>query len=175
MVDAELLRAMLLDKETFDLSLVHNCVLLFDKANAAAIHEKALGGDSNAVVVMQRVEKFNDARFRLVQALKNRLSLSFETLVRCDHVEQYTLGNGKILLVCSRRRGNTRSFIVTDRTAELYNAVFIVHNFHRIIKELFLCRIKQQTKKVSILADLCWSSWNIFLEKVTVLLDHIEC
>ncbi len=174
-MDAELLRAMLLDKDTFDLSLVHYCVLLFDKANAAAIHEKALSGDSNAVVVMQRVEKFNDARFRLVQALKKRLSLSFETLVRCDHVEQYTLGNNKILLVCSRRRGNTRCFIVTDRMAELYNAVFVVQNFHRIIKELFLCRIKQQTKKVSILAELCWSSWNIFLDKVTVLLDHIEC
>ena len=104
-MDSELLRAMLLDQETFTYAVIHYCVLLFDKGNALSIHKKALGGDSNSIKIMQNVERFNDSRFRLVQSVSNLscLECSFETLTTCDQVEEYEL-DCKVLLVCSKRR-----------------------------------------------------------------------
>ena len=77
------------------------------------MHKRALGGDDAAVNVMRRVERFNDSRFRLVEQMRTLpvLENSFETLVTCDQVEEYDMGS-KVLLVCSKRRGATRCFVL---------------------------------------------------------------
>lgn len=173
-MDAELLRAMMLDQETFTFAVIHYCVLLYDKSNAISIHKKALSGDEKAILLMQKVERFNDARFRLVQNLKNLDSVKcgFETLISCDQVEEYELSNNKVLLICSKRREGTRCLIVTSDIGKLYNAIFFVQNFDRIIKESFLGFIKKDKKNTAILGPMCWSMWELFSRKVSILLDH---
>ncbi len=150
-------------------------MLLFDKGNALSIHKKALGGDGNSIKIMQNVERFNDSRFRLVQSVSNLscLECSFETLTTCDQVEEYEL-DCKVLLVCSKRRGGSRSFIVSKDIAVLFNALFYVQNFDKIIKESFLGLIKKDSKKLSILGHMCWSMWCLFTQKVSVLLDYMN-
>ena len=174
-MDAEVLRAMLLDQETFSFAVVHYCVLLYDKSNANSIHKRALGGDDAAVNVMRRVERFNDSRFRLVEQMRTLpvLENSFETLVTCDQVEEYDMGS-KVLLVCSKRRGATRCFVLSKDILPLYNAIFYVHHFDNIIKESFLGFIKKDSKKTAILGHMCWSMWCLFTEKVSVLLDFMQ-
>lgn len=167
---------MLLDQETFTFAVIHYCVLLYDKGNAVSIHKKALSGNADSIKVMQMVERFNDCRFRLVESLRNVCCVkdSFETLISCDQVEEYDLCENKVLLVCSKRRVGTRSFVVSVDIGKLYNAIFCVQNFDRIIKECFLGFIKKDEKNVSILGHMCWHMWCIFTEKVSVLLDYMH-
>ena len=173
-METELLRAMLLDQETFNFAVIHYCVLLFDKTNASEIHKKALAGDDNATEVLQRIEKFNNARARLVEMMKNEslFSTIYETLTRSDQVEEFELEQ-KRLLMLSKRRGGTRSFIVSAEASKVFNALFYVHHCDKIIKESFLCMIKKDSKKLAILGTLCWTMWCKFSEKVSILLDYM--
>ena len=77
-----------------------------------------------------------------------------------------------MLLICSKRRGGTRCFIVKSDIGKLYNAIFSVQNFDRIIKESFLGFIKKDEKNISILGPMCWSMWELFSRKVSILLDY---
>jgi len=174
-MDTEVFRAMLLDQETFSFAVIHYSVLLYEKNNASEIHKRALAGDDDAITVMQKVERFNDCRFRLVQALRGLscVRFSFETLISCDQVEEYDMGE-KVLLVCSKRRGSSRCFILSRDILPLYNAIFYVQHFDKIMKEAFLGLIKKDSKKKAILGELCWNMWCLFTEKVALLLDSMQ-
>jgi hypothetical protein len=170
--DVDLLKAVLLDKDTFTFAVLHNCVLLYDKLNVNEIHAKALHGDTYAIERLKRVETFDDARQTICNAfLKKHKNECFDSMLNCEMVEEFDLGS-KTLLVCSKRRSATKTYVVQQKKVETYKAFFTVFHFEKIIKEMFLVHLKQEEQKKSILSHLTYTSWLNFTEQVKILLDQ---
>lgn len=172
--NANLLRACLLDKDTFTFAVLHNCVSLYNKNNINEVHQNVLGGDPYAIELMKRVEKFNDARAAICDAF---LSLNknecLETLQASEMIEEHDM-KSKTLLVCSKRRSTSKTFIIDRRKLDPYKAFFYVFHFDKIIKEKFLGQLKKQKEKLAILSSMTFNMWLLFTKYVVLLLDHVQ-
>ena len=78
------------------------------------------------------------------------------------------------MLVCGKKRGNTKCFLIHKDKKEIYKAFFYVNHFDKIIKEQYLGYLKKQDMKVAILTSLTYDMWNLFTEKVVLLIDQIH-
>ena len=173
MDDIELVKSLLLDQYSFTFTVIHNCVSLYDKSNASKIHRKALGGEDKAIEILNKIEAFNTMRLNVLRAyLKKYKNNCLETLLTYDLVEEYDIKD-KSYLVCSKKRGTTKAFVIPKETIIKYKAFFYLQNFEKIIKETYLGYIKKQDKKIAILSILTFTMWETFSKHVITLLDQI--
>lgn len=174
MTSIELLQSYLLNKDCFTFAVLQNCVLLYDKSNASKLHKRALSGDADAVQILQNMTHFDNARSTIIEKfLEQEGNECLETLCASELVEEYCLGD-KYLLVCGKKRGNTKCFLIQREKKEIYNAFFYVNHFDKIIKEQYLGYLKRQDMKLAILTSLTYDMWNLFTEKVVLLIDRIH-
>jgi len=174
MNDFEMIKSVLLDKETFSFSVIQNCVLLYDKTNSQKIHARALNGEENATKIMTNLQKFTDAKNTIAQTFYEKYKNDcLDSLKTCELIEEYEMGDTYVL-ICSKKRGNTKCFVIDQKMIEVYRSYFYIHNFDKIIKEEFLGCLKKQTIELPILTSLTHSMWSLFCEKVVLLLDYIH-
>ena len=174
MATINLVRSYLLNKDCFTFAVLQNLVALYDKANATKLHKKALAGDEYASEILKNMGNFDQARMTILQHfLQVESNDCLEALCTAELIEEYDL-KGKCLLVCSKKRGNTRCFIIHNNKKELYRAFFYLHHFPKIIREQYLGYLKRPKMKVAILTSLTYDMWYLFAEKVVLLSDYIH-
>lgn len=161
-------------KNTFVFAVIQNCVLLYDKSNASKLNKQALMNDEKSITILQQLDKFDNARSTIVQTFFQKFKTDcLETLMTCELVEEYDL-KSKCLLVCSKKRGTTKSFIIPYEKKRIYNAFFYLQNFNKIIKEAYLGYLKKEDLKIAILTNVTFDMWQLFREKVVILTDYIH-
>ena len=123
---------------------------------------------------MKRVEKFNDARTAICEAyLSSNKNECLETLQTSEMIEEHDM-KSKTLLVCSKRRSTSKTFIIDRRKLDPYKAFFYVFHFDKIIKEKFLGQLKKQKEKLAILSSMTFNMWLLFTKNVVLLLDQLQ-